>query len=440
MVEGFIHIQRCNQPGSIFNNFPAVLLFILVIAFPANKAFSQEAEPNYGKTPSELLPYAKFQDPYTLFFTEPQPFLGPGRDKTPPTGLQRVKIGFLGPLEGSHEVKLGSQMLNGTLLAMEEANARGGYNGLPFDLITYNDVGLWGAAANEIVRMDDEKVWGIIGSIDGTVTHVALRVALKVEIPIVNTADSDPTLTETRIPWIIRCISDDRQSSYVLANHIFNVEDHRKVAVLRVNNRYGRVGIGEFSDASRRLGYPLLLHLRYSIGDTDFSAQLERIQNSSAEAVVIWGDAMEAGLIVKQMREMGMNHKVYGSDRIVSSEFSEIAGEYAEGITCTYPYNPTLNDANLQAFNRKYKERFGLEPDAFAAHSYDGMHILIEAIKIAGLNRARIRDVLTDLKTFQGYKGVTGEIVFDATWNDIGSIWMAELKNGKYQFSEPQLK
>ena len=63
---------------------------------------------------------------------------------------------------------------------------------------------------------------------------------------------------------------------------------------------------------------------------------------------------------------------------------------------------------NLKHLKPIYIKRFGQEPDVFAAHAYDGMNILIEAIKKAGLNRVLIRDVLTDMKTFQGYKGVTG--------------------------------
>ncbi len=61
--------------------------------------------------------------------------------------------------------------------------------------------------------------------------------------------------------------------------------------------------------------------------------------------------------------------------------------------------------------------------------------VIIQAIRKAGLNRVLIRDVLTDLKTFQGYKGITGKIILDGSWNDIGDIWMAEVKDGKFNYS-----
>lgn len=418
--------------GGMIKAWRSILTVVfLILWFPGLNLLGQSKDSSYGNTPKELLPYRQFQLPYKYFFTEPQSFLGTGIEKPSPSNLKSVKIGFLGPLKGSAEVPLGQQMLQGATLAIEEANAKDGYNGLPFVLVERNDTGLWGAAANELVKLSDENVWAVLGSIDGANTHISLRAALKVEMPMVNTGSTDPTLTETRIPWIIRCIADDRQNGYALALYIFKLKGYTRVTVLRDNNRYGRTGIAEFRDAARRLGHPLLFELRYATGDTDFTAQLERIREASSQAVVIWGNAEEAGLIVKQMRTLGMKQAIFGSDRLISQEFLRISGETAEGVVATCPYNPTLSDPKLLSFNKHYYQRFDEEPDAFAAHAYDGMTLLIQAIRDAGLNRVRIRDALTAVKTFQG---VTGEITFDVTNNDVGPIWLAEVRQGKFYF------
>ena len=415
------------------STFVKYFVSIFLIQLPFLAVNAQQTE-NYGNTPDAFVPYGNYQKFYKAFFAEPQPFLGPGREKPEPKGLETVRIGFLGPLEGSLERDLGIQMLQGAVLALEEANAEGGYKGIPFELMKHNDVGLWGAAANTIVEMDEEGVWAILGSIDGIVTHVALRVALKLEIPMVNTGDPDPTLTETRIPWIIRVIADDRQSSYALANEIYLKRNIKRVAVLRTNVRYGRVGVKEFSDASTRLGHPTLFELQFAEGDTVFTDQLERISNSPAEAVLIWGNANEVGRIINQMRDLGMKQQVFACDRIVTDKFIDLVGENADGIVSTYPYNPTLENPELERFNKNYYDRFNMKPDVFATHAYDGMKITISAIRQAGLNRAKIRDLLTDLETFQGYEGITGKLVLDASWNDIGEIWMTEIKNGEFVF------
>ncbi|NQU81387.1 MAG: ABC transporter substrate-binding protein, partial [Bacteroidetes bacterium] len=311
------------------------LVLTLVILFSVLGLSGQEKKLNYGNTTDELVPYGRFQKAYKNFFDDVQNFTGAGREKVPPTDLTEVRIGYLGPLEGSIMTPQGIQMLQGAILAMEEANEKGGYNGIPFRILPHNDVGLWGAAANEVVKMDDEKVWAFIGTIDDINTHVALRVALKLELPMVNTGDPDPTLTETRIPWMIRCIADDRQSSYALVNYVYRQKGHSRVAVIRADNRHGRVGLVEFKDAALRLGYPLVLEIRYDDGDTSFTTQIERMINSSPDAVVLWGNAKETALILKQMRAMGMDQPIYGCDRLMSPLFLEIAGKEAEGVVTT---------------------------------------------------------------------------------------------------------
>lgn len=417
----------------------SIFLVLICVVLSTVVLSAQEKKPNYGNIPDELVAYDRYQKAYKYHFLEPMKFYGAGREKPEPTGLKEVRLGFLGPLEGTVLMNLGQQMLQGTQLAIEEANKKGGYKGIPFTLMIHNDAGLWGAAANEIVKMDDEKVWGWIGSIDDIVSHVAIRATLKLEIPNINTGDPDPTFTETNIPWVIRVIPDDRQSCYALTDQIFNKDKHSRVAVIRANNRYGRAGTLHFTRSATRVGFPLIIEERFSDGETDFSTQLGRIKKTNPDAILIWGNAKESALILQQIRALGMNQPVYASDRVVSDEFMSIAGKLADGIITTCQYNPDGNNPRLQAFRESYFKRFGMQPDVIAAHSYDGMNILIEAIRKVGLNRALIRDVLTDLKTFQNYQGITGPIIFDATWNNIRPIYMARINNGKFEFSPAPL-
>ena len=416
-------------------NYWVLAIIFLILMFQGRELKAQDEGLMYGKTPKEFSPYNKFQKAYKYHFLEPIQFYGAGREKLAPLDLEEIRIGFLGPLEGSSLISLGKQMLNGANLAIEEANNSGGYNEVPFKLMVHNDVGLWGVAANEVVKMDEEKVWAWLGSIDDIVSHVALRATLKMEIMMVNTGDPDPTFTETNIPWTIRVISDDRQSGYELASYIFKKMGHERVAVIRTNSRYGRVGIMEYSGFAVRLGHPMMIEERYDEGETDFKMQLENIKRVSPDAILIWGNAKESALILRQIRELGMKQPIFGSDRMVSPEFLKIAGQHAEGIVTTSQYNPEADNPKLKEFQVDYFKRFGMEPDVFAAHAYDGMNMIIQAIRKVGLNRVLIRDVLSDLKTFQGYQGVTGKIIFDGSWNDIGDIWMAEVIDGKFKYS-----
>lgn len=188
----------------------------------------------------------------------------------------------------------------------------------------------------------------------------------------------------------------------------------------------------EISDGSRRLGHPIILEMAYRVGATDFSLQLERLKESNVEAIVHWGNAVEGALILNEMRAMGMDQPYYACDRCVSDEFLEIAGDNAEGIMCTYPWNPTRQDEDLKAFRNAFRRYFGVEPDTYSAHGYDGMNMLIWGIQTAGLNRAKIRDVLAHRA--QPHKGVTGVIPLSACLDDVGEVFLTRVEDGKWEF------
>ena len=402
------------------------------------------AEPQvYGDTPKELVPYGRFTEPYKTFFLEPNEYRGYGRHIPEPEHVDSVKIGFLGPIEAtvsvatggaSHEEPLGRKMLQGAQLAIEHANARGGYRGskTPYELVVRNDNGLWGASGNEIVHLAyRENVWAILGTIDGANSHIAIRVALKAEVPMMNTGDTDPTFVETAIPWVCRNITDDRQMSYLLADYVFGELELTRIAALRANNRYGRMSIDEFRDAATRLGHPFLAELNYMLGDTDFTPQLERIKALDPEAVITWGDSEESALILAQMRAMGMDQLFIGSDRMVTAEFLEAAGKGVVKVVAGYPYDPESRDPKHVEFIEQFNARFGEPPETYAAHAYDGMAQLIDAIERGGLNRALIRDEMMAVKTWHG---VTGHKTYDAICSNRSPAVLAVVEDGAWTF------
>ena len=402
-----------------------------------------KTDKNYARTSQDVEPFGGAQ-PFKQHFLEQLEYTGPGRAKPEPEHVDTVKIGFIGPIMStvsvatggkSHEENLGIKMLQGVRLALEEANANGGYlrRNVPFELVVKNDNGLWGASGNEIIDMAyKDNVWAILGTIDGANRHIAIRVALKAEIVMVNTGDTDPTFVETNIPWIVRVIGDDRQQGYLLVDYLYRKLKFKRVGVIRASNRYGRFGVREIRDGSRRLGTPILLEMAYTVGNPDYSLQLQRLKQLGVEAVVHWGDAADGARILNQMRNMGMQQPYFACDRCLSAEFLEIAGDNAEGVVCSFPWDPTRKDAKYQAFCVAFKKRFGEEPETYAAHGYDGMAMLLWSVQLAGLNRAKIRDVLA--YQTQPWKGVTGDIPLSAVVDDMGDVYLARRENGQWRY------
>ncbi|MGA7291821.1 MAG: ABC transporter substrate-binding protein, partial [Terriglobales bacterium] len=273
------------------------------------------------------------------------------------------------------------------------------------------------------------------GSISSDTTHIALRLTLKAETPLVNSASTDPTIPETLVPWYFTDIQDDRVQGYTLARHIYTELGIKRVAILRVNDRYGRFGVLKFRDASRRLGHPVVIEQKFQPGDSDFRRQLRVIEESRVDAIVLWTDTAPAAMILQQMQELGMKQRVFGSHRTISGtsgdELVKLAGPAAEGFEAVFPYDPTGRDPRWLDFNTRYEARFHEKPDHFAALAYDAMQILLEAICRAGLNRGRIRDALTEI---ENYRGVTGDMVFDPNCKNIAPLFLARVHSGSIEY------
>jgi ABC-type branched-subunit amino acid transport system substrate-binding protein len=324
--------------------------------------------------------------------------------------------------------------LHGAQLALEQANARGGYKGKPYALKIHNESALWGASSAELVKMlFDENCWAMLGCVDGQNCHISLRVTLKLELPIVDVGTTDPTVTETRIPWLIHDFPDDRQQGYTLADYVFKTLKLKRLGVLRTQTRYARIGVAKFNDEARRMGRQPVLEVKFERGDKEFSHQLQMLRDAKVEGVILWGEAAEAGLILKQMRAMGMNQPVFGSSRIAHAPLLEVAGPAAEGLVVTSALDPTRNDPKWVAFRDAYRQKFNEEPIDYAAYAYDGMNILIAAIEKTGLNRGRIMDVFRSYQ-MKTYQGAAGNILFDHTLNNLAPVTLARVKNGKFEY------
>jgi len=413
-------------------------------AHPPGPPRDREVTP-YAGEPADLSPYAKFAAPYDLNYTHPNIYSGAGRDLPEPKELTEVRIGFFGPIEHNPDSVFGLRMLHGAQLAVDEANALGGYGGKPFRLMLHNDYdnwqakavygddrptdpAIWGSASDEVVKMVyDDQDWAIFGSISSESTHIALRVALRAEIPIVNSASTDPTIPETYIPWYFTDLQDDRVQSLTLARRVFTELGLKRVAILRVNNRYGRFGVIKLRDAARRMGHPIVIEQKYLPGDTDFSHQLKVIQDSRADAIVLWADEGEAANILKEMQAAGMKQRVFGAYRTLGPGLLAQAGPAAEGFEAVFPYDPTRNDPRWVHFNRRFEERFKEKPEQFASLAYDAMNALLDSICRAGLNRARIHDALADTEQ---YDGVTGHMVFDPNQKNVAPMYLGTVHDG----------
>ena len=367
---------------------------------------------------------------YVHKWTDRFQFVGPGREMDNDWRLEipDVRIGLLGSFEGGGGV-YGRAMEEGVMMALDEVNRKGGLFGKKVVIVKGDDENHMGKNGHETVRLIDEGVWSILGSVHSGCTHVAARITLKSEVPQLTSISTDPTVGLINSPWMFRCLVDDRGQGRALANLIFKKLKYRKVGLVMHNNRYGKMGGKEISSIAKAQNTPVVFKELFESDQINFDKIVRKIKSSKVEAIIIWGLYGPAGRLVKTLERQNVDVQIFGSDGIVAPAFIDVAGKGANNIIVTYPYDETRTDPVNKAFIRKFRIIYGHEPDSFSAHGYDAMNILCTAIEKAGLNRYRIRDALANTTDFHG---VTGKISFDHQGNDTRSVTFARIVRGKF--------
>ena len=154
-----------------------------------------------------LLPIQQSPQPYYDFAKAGAGFYGAGREAPDPDDLDAVRIGVLGPEKDPE----GSELRTAVQLALEEANRQGGYRRrVPYEMAFRADDGFWGVVASRVVDLAyEDKVWTIIGGLDGQRTHIAELIVAKAWVPVVSPWTSDTSVDYANVPWVFRCAPAD---------------------------------------------------------------------------------------------------------------------------------------------------------------------------------------------------------------------------------------
>ncbi|MGB4571477.1 MAG: ABC transporter substrate-binding protein [Rectinemataceae bacterium] len=339
-----------------------------------------------------------------------------------------IKIGAVSPLTGE-AATFGLSTKNGMELAVEEWNAAGGLLGKQIKLIVEDDKGdpAEGAAVfSKLIEQD--KVVAIVGGITSRVALAGAPIAQAAKVPMMTPTATNEKVTQIGDYIYRSCFIDPFQGT-VAARFAFDDLGVRNAAVIfDLGNDYAK-GLSEtFSASLQSLGGQIVASEGYASGVTDFRAQLTKIVQSKPDCLYIPAYYNDVGLIAKQVRELGYTGPLVGSDGWDSSELVKIAGDSVDGGYFTNHYSKDDTRPEVQAIVQKYTAKFGAAPDALAVLAYDGMNIMLDAIKRAGkTNNEAIRDALkaTDLTA------VGGQITFDEFRNPVKSVVIIEMKGGE---------
>ncbi len=346
-----------------------------------------------------------------------------------------IVVGEFASLTGK-EAAFGQSSHKGTLLAIEEINKSGGVLGKLIVLKTEDTQSKQGESATVVKKLiTRDKAVAILGEVASGRSMEAAPICQQYKIPMISPSSTNPKVTEGR-DYIFRVCFIDPFQGTVMAKFAKSTLKATKVALLTDVAAPYSVGLGDFfKQRFLAEGGSVLIEQKFSSGDKDFKAQLTAIKAMKPEAIFAPCYYTEAGLIVRQARELGITVPLFGGDGWEAPELLTIGGKSLEG--CSYSTHYSTDSTNLlsQKFLQQFKERFAGEvPDAMAALGYDSAYVLVDAIKRAqGTDGPKLREALAQTKDFDG---VTGKTTMDSGRNATKPAVIISIKNGKFVFVE----
>ena len=331
-----------------------------------------------------------------------------------------IKIGLLVPYNKSLAAEHGAEM------AILKANEAGGYEGHPFQLVIHSMEGSWGTGSKQAVDLIfKDHVWAIMGSHDGRNAHLVEQVTVKTNVVFLSSWASDPTLSKAFVPWYFNCVPNDLQQAKALTEEIYNKRKISKVGTLSDNDYDSRLALNSFIKVTKTTDKADPVQFFYDDSTGNFHILIDQIDKADISCIVLFGKPAASMKIINELRKRKMNLKVFASLSVLGEEKGSVPEMKIYDSVVLVSSGYWLRPQGID-FRDEYYKKYGNIPGEIAAYAYDGMNVILEAIRNAGLNRDKMQKSMAKIH----YNGVTGSIQFDDKGNRAGDAMLIEVKNG----------
>jgi len=346
-----------------------------------------------------------------------------------------VKIGLNYELSGA-VASYGEASVVGIMMAFDEINAAGGIDGIKIVPVQVDNKSEAAEATSLATRlMTQEGVVACLGPATSGNYMATIPVAMGNKIPIISasaTADEGVT-TDAKgnvNEYVFRLCFNDSFQGVTMANFAKNNLNASKAVIIQDRSSDYAAGLAKnFISTFEGAGGQIVAQEGYVAKDKDFNAILTKIKGLDFDVIFVPGYYQEAGLIIKQARDLGIDAPILGADGFDSPVLLELAGpEALNNVYFSNHYSNLDEDPMVQNFIAAFKEKNGTEPNAFHALGYDLGKFIADAIKRAGsTDPEAIKNALAETK---GFSGVTGTFDMGPDHNPIKSIVVIGLENG----------
>lgn len=288
-----------------------------------------------------------------------------------------IVVAIAGPMTGP-DAALGEQVKRGGLKAIEDINAKGGLLGQKLQAVVGDDVCDPKQAVSVANDMVSKKAAVVIGHVCSSSSIPASAIYADANIVEISPASTNPKFTDRGLTNVFRVCGRDDSQGPTAADYVALNLKGKTVAVVDDKQTYGQGLAQAFKGAIEAKGTKVVEYDEINAGEKDYSALVSKLKSAGVQVVYYGGYYAEAGLIVRQAKEQGLNAVLIGGDGLNDPEFWAIAGAAGQGTLMTFGPDPKLDPANAALV--KYFESQNYAPEAYTLYSYAAIQAWAQAV------------------------------------------------------------
>jgi branched-chain amino acid transport system substrate-binding protein len=331
----------------------------------------------------------------------------------------------------------GTNFRDGMIMAIEEINAKGGILGKKIDtpiLDTQSDAGI---SRTQLQKVLDNKPYVVIGPVYSGSVMVDMMLTQQAEIPEIVGGEA-AAITQKGNPYVFRTSFGQQFSMPKIANYFRDGLKSKSVAVVWVNNDFGKGGRDTFKKEMASRDIKVVADISTEAGQADFSADVVKVKAANADAIFVYLNEEESARFLREAKKQGINKPLIGETTLLGQKVIELAGDAANGVRGHVGLTIDAPIPAVKEFAAKFHKRFNYDCDHNGIKGYTAVYFIKYVTEKVGK---------FDSKAFaEKAHGITitpkdePNILMEATWDKNGDIdrisFLGEVVNGKQKIVE----
>jgi branched-chain amino acid transport system substrate-binding protein len=352
------------------------------------------------------------------------------------TAHAQIKIAVIQELSGTGATA-GTNFKNGVELAVKEINASGGILGQKLEATIDDTQSNPGVAKGLALKAVDDGAFAVFGpTFSGSMT-VSMTQTRNAEVPNFTGAEA-AALTQQGNPYIFRTSLTQTTSMPKVARYIAATLKAKTVAVIFVNNDFGKGGRDAFVKAAAAAGLTVAADISTDAGQIDFSAPVLKAKRSNADAVFVYTNEEESARCLRELRKQAFSKPIIGETTLTGQRVIELAGAAANGALAHVGLTADAPIPAVREFRAKFEKAYKYVPDHNGIKGYTSVYFLKVGIETAGkLNRVAVAKALHGLKIRAAKEpGVLMDVAIDDNGDLDRASFIVQVKDGKQEVKE----